>query len=100
MACWRPGEPTCGGTLARVKMMIGHLLHVSYTVECTWRLLQRHRWSRQQPVRRAIERDDDAVEVGGVAAGKSTEAAYGAPVAFEDEAGQSMTSLRARTWGR
>ncbi|WP_405827661.1 winged helix-turn-helix domain-containing protein [Streptomyces sp. NBC_01176] len=35
---------------------------VSYTVEGTWRL-KRHGWSRQQPTRRAIERDDDAVEV-------------------------------------
>ena len=50
-------------TLARVKTMIGCLFHVSYTVEGTWRLLRRHGWSWQQPVRRAIERDDDAVEL-------------------------------------
>lgn len=48
--------------LARVKTMIGRLFHVSYTVEGTWRLLRRHGWSWQQPARRAIERDDDAVE--------------------------------------
>jgi hypothetical protein len=35
-----------------------------------------------------------------VAAGKSTAAANGAWVVFEDEAGQSMTPPRARTWGR
>ncbi|WP_405655602.1 winged helix-turn-helix domain-containing protein [Streptomyces sp. NBC_01386] len=50
-------------TLARVKTLIGRLFHVSYTVEGTWRLLKRHGWSWQQPARRAIERDDDAVEL-------------------------------------
>lgn len=50
-------------TLARVKTLIGRLFHVSYTVEGTWRLLRRHGWSWQQPARRAIERDDEAVEV-------------------------------------
>nr|WP_060887335.1 winged helix-turn-helix domain-containing protein [Streptomyces caniscabiei] len=50
-------------TLARIKTLIGRLFHVSYTVEGTWRLLKRHGWSWQQPTRRAIEPDDDAVEV-------------------------------------
>ncbi|MFE7278531.1 winged helix-turn-helix domain-containing protein, partial [Streptomyces sp. NPDC057623] len=50
-------------TLARVKTLIGRLFHVTYTVEGTWRLLKRHGWSWQQPARRAIERDDVAVEV-------------------------------------
>ncbi|MFE4922323.1 winged helix-turn-helix domain-containing protein [Streptomyces sp. NPDC056661] len=50
-------------TLARIKTLIGRLFHVSYTVEGTWALLRRHSWSWQQPARRAIERDDDAVEV-------------------------------------
>ncbi|MEW1547976.1 winged helix-turn-helix domain-containing protein [Streptomyces tsukubensis] len=50
-------------TLARIKTLIGRLFHVSYTVEGTWRLLKRHGWSWQQPARRAIERDEDAVEV-------------------------------------
>ncbi|XCM84338.1 winged helix-turn-helix domain-containing protein (plasmid) [Kitasatospora sp. HUAS MG31] len=50
-------------TLARIKTLIGRLFHVSYTVEGTWRLLRRHGWSWQQPARRAIERDDEAVEV-------------------------------------
>ncbi|MEE1838547.1 winged helix-turn-helix domain-containing protein [Streptomyces sp. NPDC088190] len=50
-------------TLARVKTMIGRLFQVSYTVEGTWRLLRRSGWSWQQPARRAIERDDDAVEL-------------------------------------
>ncbi|MEU8703175.1 winged helix-turn-helix domain-containing protein [Streptomyces sp. NPDC048680] len=50
-------------TLARVKTLIGRLFHVGYTVEGTWRLLKRHGWSWQQPARRAIERDDGAVEL-------------------------------------
>ncbi|MFJ1939178.1 winged helix-turn-helix domain-containing protein [Kitasatospora sp. NPDC088160] len=50
-------------TLARVKTLIGRMFHVSYTVEGTWVLLKRHGWSWQQPARRAIERDDAAVEL-------------------------------------
>lgn len=50
-------------TPARVKTLIGRLFHVGYTVEGTWRLLKRHGWSWQQPARRAIERDDEAVEL-------------------------------------
>jgi transposase len=89
-------------TLARIKTLIGRLFHVSYTVEGTWRLLKRQAWSWQQPARRAIERDDDAVEVWKkeTAADKSTAAERGAWIVFEDEAGQSITPPRARTWGR
>ncbi|WSC41637.1 winged helix-turn-helix domain-containing protein [Streptomyces sp. NBC_01318] len=50
-------------TLARIKTVIGRLFHVSYTIEGTWQFLKLHGWSWQQPARRAIERDDDAVEV-------------------------------------
>jgi transposase len=50
-------------TLARVKTLIGRLFHITYTVEGTWRLLKRHGWSWQQPARRAVERDDEAVEL-------------------------------------
>ncbi|MEV0281979.1 winged helix-turn-helix domain-containing protein [Streptomyces sp. NPDC050610] len=50
-------------TLARVKTLIGRMFHVSYTVEGTWRLLKRHGWSWQQTARRAVERDDGAVEL-------------------------------------
>ncbi|GAA2123240.1 hypothetical protein GCM10009759_74190 [Kitasatospora saccharophila] len=83
-----------------MKTLIGRLFHVSYTVEGTWWLLKRHGWSWQQPARRAIERGDGAVEEGGLATGKSTAAGRGAWVVFEDEAGQSMTPPRSRTWGR
>jgi transposase len=50
-------------TLARVKTLIGRLFHISYTVQGTWQLLKRQGWTWQQPARRAIERDDAAVEV-------------------------------------
>jgi transposase len=50
-------------TLARVKTLIGRIFRVSYTPQGTWRLLKRHGWSWQQPARRAIERDDTAVEL-------------------------------------
>ncbi len=40
------------------------------------------------------------MEERGLAAGKSTAAACNGWIVFEDEAGQSMTPPRARTWGR
>src|ERR1700724_2932438 len=50
-------------TLGRIKTLIGKPFHVGYTVEGTWRLLRRHGWSCQVPVRQAMERDDAAVAV-------------------------------------
>src|SRR5690348_4539360 len=49
-------------TLGRVKTLIGRMFHVGYTVEGTWRLLRRHGWSCQVPVRQAMERDEAAVK--------------------------------------
>ncbi|GAA1154285.1 transposase [Kitasatospora gansuensis] len=46
-----------------MKTLIGRLFHVGYTVEGTWALLKRPGWSWQQPTRRAVERDDQAVEL-------------------------------------
>ncbi|MFD8723515.1 winged helix-turn-helix domain-containing protein [Streptomyces sp. NPDC059629] len=39
------------------------MFHVRYTVQGLWKLLRRHGWSAQVPLRRAIERDDEAIEV-------------------------------------
>jgi transposase len=50
-------------TLARVKTLIGRLFHVGYTVQGTWKLLRRHGWSCQVPVRQAMERDEAAIAV-------------------------------------
>lgn len=66
-----------------------------------WRLLKRHGWSWQAPARRALERDEHAVELWKKAMWpKRLAAASGAWIVFEDEAGFSMTPPRARTWGR
>jgi putative transposase len=48
-------------TLGRIKTLIGKLFHVGYTVEGVWKLMRRHGWSCQVPVRQALERDDQAV---------------------------------------
>ena len=50
-------------TLGRVKTLIGKLFHVGYTIEGAWKLMRRHGWSGQVPVRQALERDEDAVAV-------------------------------------
>ena len=50
-------------TLVRIKTLIGRLFHVGYTVEGTWKLLRRHGWSCQVPVRQAMERDEEAIAV-------------------------------------
>jgi transposase len=50
-------------TLGRVKTLTGKLFRVGYTVEGTSKLLRRHGWSPQVPVRQALERDDEAVTV-------------------------------------
>ncbi|WP_308435254.1 helix-turn-helix domain-containing protein [Streptomyces minutiscleroticus] len=52
-----------GWTLRRVKLLIGRLFHIGYTVQGVWLLLKRHGWSCQVPVRRALERDEAAIEV-------------------------------------
>ena len=50
-------------TLGRIKTLIGRLLRVGYTVEGTGKLMRRHGWSAQVPVRQAMERDEEAVAV-------------------------------------
>jgi putative transposase len=65
----RKGSPAHGfaadqrWTLGRIKTLIGKLFHVGYTVEGTSKLMRRHGWSVQVPVRQAMERDDEAVAV-------------------------------------
>ena len=49
---------------------------------------------------RTGRRSSGVVEEGGVAGGKSTAAARGAWIVFEDEASQSLRPPRARSWGR
>ena len=50
-------------TLSRIRQVIITVFHVEYTVPGVWYLLQRNGWSCQMGSRRAVERDDGAVEV-------------------------------------
>ena len=50
-------------TLARVRDLVARRFRVRYTIPGTWYLLRRRGWSCQLGARRAIERDDAAIEV-------------------------------------
>jgi len=55
------GWPDQRWTLARIKTVIGCRFHITLSVHGVWELLRRNGWSCQQPVRRATERDEEAV---------------------------------------
>jgi putative transposase len=57
---WDEGQ---GWTLVRITTLIGRMFHIGYTLQGVWKLLRRHGWSVQVPAWRAIERDDEAIEV-------------------------------------
>jgi transposase len=50
-------------TLARVRDLVARRFGVHYTIPGIWYLLDRRGWSCQMGARRAIERDDGAIEV-------------------------------------
>ncbi|MDA5284286.1 winged helix-turn-helix domain-containing protein [Streptomyces sp. Isolate_45] len=50
-------------TLVRVQTVIRRRLRLTLSVPTVWRLLRRHGWSWQAPARRALERDERAVEL-------------------------------------
>jgi transposase len=50
-------------TLARVRDLIAGKFGVRYTIPGVWYLLRRRGWTCQMGARRAVERDDGAVEV-------------------------------------
>ena len=50
-------------TLARVRDLVARKFRVQYTIPGIWYLLRRRGWTCQLGARRAIERDDGAVEV-------------------------------------
>ena len=56
------GYPTELWTLRRVAEVIEQTTGVAYHPGHVWRLLHKMGWSRQRPARRAIERDDEAIE--------------------------------------
>ena len=57
------GHPTDMWTLARVAEVIERVTGVRYSQTQTWTILrQRLGWTRQRPARRAVERDDEAIQ--------------------------------------
>ncbi|WP_033825212.1 winged helix-turn-helix domain-containing protein [Kitasatospora sp. MBT63] len=50
-------------TLVRVQAVIGRRFRMRLSIATVWRLLKRHGWSWQAPARRALERDEHAVEL-------------------------------------
>jgi transposase len=50
-------------TLARIRDLVARKFGMGYTIPGIWYLLRRRGWSCQMGARRAIERDDGAVEV-------------------------------------
>ena len=50
-------------TLARVRDLVARRFAVTYTIPGIWYLLRRRGWTCQMGSRRAIERDDGAIEV-------------------------------------
>ncbi|GIH77114.1 helix-turn-helix domain-containing protein [Planobispora longispora] len=50
-------------TLSRIKTVIGRMFHLGYTVQGVAKLLRRHGWSAQIPLRRAVERDEEVIGV-------------------------------------
>ncbi|WP_033826117.1 winged helix-turn-helix domain-containing protein [Kitasatospora sp. MBT63] len=50
-------------TLVRVQAVIGRRFRIRLSIATVWRLLKRHGWSWQAPARRALERDEHAVEL-------------------------------------
>jgi transposase len=79
-------------TPVRIKTLIGRLFHVGCTPEGVWKLMRRHGWPAQVPVRQALERDDEAVAVWKEQVWpdiKSTARDLGAFICFEDEAARA-----------
>jgi transposase len=93
-------------TGARVATLIGRMFHKSYSPSAAIRLMRRLGFTPQMPTRRAVQRDEAAVAAWRAPGGRWTSARQrlaavtGAYLCFEDEAGQSLTPPRSRTWGR
>ena len=56
------GYPTELWTLVRIAEVIEKVTGVKYHPGHVWRVLRQMGWSRQRPARRAMERDDEAIE--------------------------------------
>lgn len=49
-------------TLARVCTLIGRMFHITVSITTAWQILHRAGYSPQQPIQRAAERDEAAIE--------------------------------------
>jgi transposase len=49
-------------TLARVRTLIGRMFHVTVSIATVWEVLRRAGFTPQQPIQRAAERDEQAIE--------------------------------------
>lgn len=49
-------------TLARVRTLIGRMFHISVSIATVWETLRRAGYTPQQPIGRAAERDEAAIE--------------------------------------
>jgi transposase len=49
-------------TLARVRTLIGRMFHVTVAISTAWEVLRRAGFTPQQPIARAAERDEQAIE--------------------------------------
>ena len=64
------GFPTERWTLARVKQLIEREYAVTYHLNYLPRLLQRLGWSRQQPLARVAEREEEVIRAGSITTGR------------------------------
>ena len=49
-------------TLARVRTLIGRMFHVTVSITTAWEVLRRAGFTPQQPIQRAVERDEPAID--------------------------------------
>jgi len=95
------GYPTELWTLARVADVIEKVTGVKYHPGHVWRVLRQMGWSRQRPARRAMERDDKAIEQwvnDRWSRVKRNARARGAWIVFQDESGFSLLPSVRSTW--
>jgi len=48
-------------TLARVRTLIGRMFHITVSIATVWETLRRAGYTPQQPISRAVERDEQAI---------------------------------------
>ena len=88
-------------TTARIAELIGHEFGVQYHRDQVGRLMHSLNWSPQKPKRRALERNDEAIEHWKQKHWpriKKNAARLGAHLVFADESGFLLIPHPARTW--